>query len=269
VEAELVVERARRLAAPPGVEVAEQERGSALEARVVEQRADLAVSRAVAEREVRRDDVEDATLEGQLRGDRDPPLHARVGEVEHEDRPDRPTREDRVAELAEAVRARRREGDVEPEVVGERLERVLAREGPQHLLERDHVGCELRDHEARARGVGPAAPVVPRPAVDVVGRDGDLARERAQARRPARRPHQEELGQAAAPRAPQRLPDAPLHRPRPRARGHPHRLSGSPHHSKIAIRRRVPRRGGCAAAARNSPSSCGFANLRARGVPPM
>ena len=46
------------------------------------------------------------------------------------------------------------ERDVQVQRVGEALERILAVEGPQHFLQRDHVGAELGDHEAGARGVG-------------------------------------------------------------------------------------------------------------------
>src|SRR3972149_4767903 len=62
-----------------------------------------------------------------------------------------------------------RGGDGGGEPVGEPLQGVIAAARAQHLLERDHVGRELRDHEAGARRVGPAAGVVPHPAGGVVG----------------------------------------------------------------------------------------------------
>ena len=53
-----LIERERRLALPPRVHVAHQERRRLMEPRVIEQRLHLAVARAVGEREVRGDDVE-------------------------------------------------------------------------------------------------------------------------------------------------------------------------------------------------------------------
>ncbi len=47
--------------------------------------------------------------------------------------------------------------------------------GLQHLLQRDHVGTELGDHEAGACGVRRTGTVQARPTVHVVGRDRELA----------------------------------------------------------------------------------------------
>ena len=88
-----------------------------------------------------------------------------------DDARDRPAREDRVAEFAEAVDARGDERDVQPQLVRELHQRVFARERPHDLLERDHVGVQLGDHERARAASGPRrAAAGARPAVDVVGR---------------------------------------------------------------------------------------------------
>jgi hypothetical protein len=106
---------------------------------------------------------------------------------------DRPAREDCVADLAALVHAGGGEGHVEPHGVGQRDERVVTAVGTHHLLETDDVGVQLGDDEGRPRGIAGAATVEARPAVHVVGRDGDVAPAGLSRRRDAGRAQQTEV----------------------------------------------------------------------------
>ncbi len=83
---------------------------------------------------------------------------------------------------------------METPAIGQRDERVVAAVGTHHLLEADDVGVQFRDDEGRPRGIAGAATIEARPAVHVVGRDGDVAPAGLSRRRDAGRAQQTEVG---------------------------------------------------------------------------
>ena len=136
----------------------------------------LAVARAVGEREVRRDDVElgcrraraaprprRASRAGRRRG-----RASRRSAIGQRDRIALPIWPSRCARVVANATCR-------PSASARLTSGSSPRGGRSTSWSATRSALELRDHEGRARGIGSAAAVQPRPAVHVVGRDADLA----------------------------------------------------------------------------------------------
>ena len=167
------VECPRRLAVPPRVQVAKKNDRS-LQAGVIEQALYLEAARAIHERQVGGHDRERMRLIVELRRDRGPALEAADAQVQAEDARDRVPRQDRVSELSPLVDPGHDEGHAHVQARREPLERVGGCEGPEHLLQRDHVGVELLDHRRSPGRLEAISAGNARPAMHVIGRDGQL-----------------------------------------------------------------------------------------------